>query len=56
VFRSILLEFRQRYVLAFRPEGVGRGDGWHRLEVRLRRGGGQIRVRPAYWAGDAPRQ
>lgn len=53
VFRSILLEFRQRYVLAFRPEGVGRGDRWHRLEVRLRRGKGEIRVRPAYWAGYA---
>ncbi len=56
VFRGILREFQQRYVLAFRPEGVRRGDGWHRLEVRLVRGKGEIRVRPAYWAGNATPQ
>ena len=51
VFSTILQEYRQRYVVAFTPEGVGRGDGWHTIDVRLRRGKGTVRARSTYWAG-----
>jgi VWFA-related protein len=51
VFREILKEYRQRYLLGFTPEGVGRGDGWHTLDVTLRRGKGTVRARRTYWAG-----
>lgn len=36
VFESLIREYRQRYILSFTPERVGKGDGWHRLEVKLR--------------------
>ena len=55
VFRDILREYRQRYILGFTPEGVGRGDGWHTLDIKLRRGRGTIRARRGYWAGAEPR-
>ncbi len=51
VFARILAEYRQRYIVTFTPEGVGRDDGWHQLEVKLRRGRGSIRARTRYWAG-----
>jgi hypothetical protein len=38
VFKGILREYRQRYLLTFSPEGVRTNDGWHSLEVKLRRG------------------
>ena len=51
VFRGILDEYRQRYILAFAPEGVTRSDGWHTLEVKLVRGSkGTIHARAGYWA------
>ncbi len=51
VFRGILDEYRQRYVLAFTPEGVTKGDGWHKLDVKLIRGRkGTIHARAGYWA------
>jgi Ca-activated chloride channel homolog len=52
VFGEILREYRQRYILGFTPEGVGRGDGWHTLDVKLRRGRGAVRARRTYWAGE----
>jgi VWFA-related protein len=51
VFRRILAEYRQRYILSFTPEGVSTGDGWHRLEVKVKRRGTRIRARTSYWAG-----
>ena len=51
VFARILAEYRQRYIVTFTPEGVGRNDGWHRIEVKLRRGKGTVRARTRYWAG-----
>jgi Ca-activated chloride channel family protein len=51
VFRRILEEYRQRYVLTFTPEGVKSGDGWHTLEVRLKRRGLTVRSRTRYWSG-----
>jgi VWFA-related protein len=49
VFSSILKEYRQRYLLSFTPEGVGTNDGWHALEVKLRRGlKGRVHARRGY--------
>jgi VWFA-related protein len=51
-FRNIVLEFRQRYVLSYKPTDTP-GDGWHALEVRV---GGvkgkdvEIRARKGYVA------
>ena len=45
-----LAEYRQRYILAFAPEGVARGDGWHPLKVTLRRGRGTVHARDGYWS------
>jgi len=51
VFKSILREYRQRYLLTFAPEGVGTDDGWHTLDVRLRRGvKGDVHARGGYLA------
>jgi Ca-activated chloride channel family protein len=51
VFRRILEEYRQRYVLTFTPDGVGTGDGWHALDVRVKRRGATVRARTRYWSG-----
>ena len=53
VFRRILDEYRQRYILSFTPDGVGTGDGWHTLEVRVKRRGLEVRSRTRYWAGES---
>lgn len=50
VFDSLIREYRQRYILCFTPERVGRDDGWHRLEVRLRNRPGKVRARSGYWS------
>jgi VWFA-related protein len=46
VFVGILEEFRQRYLVSYTPRGVAR-EGWHRLDVRVKRGG-TIKARPGY--------
>jgi VWFA-related protein len=48
---GILAEYRQRYILTFSPEGVGRDDGWHRIEVKVRGRRATVRARTQYWAG-----
>jgi len=54
-FRAILQEFRRRYIIAFAPEGVGTGDGWHTLEVRLRKSvKGEVHSRAGYWSSPKP--
>jgi Ca-activated chloride channel family protein len=51
IFRAILEEFRQRYLIGFTPEGVAKGDGWHTLEVKLGRGKkGEVHARAGYWS------
>jgi VWFA-related protein len=50
VFDALMREYRQRYILGFTPEGVGRGDGWHRLEVTLRGRRGRVHARSGYWS------
>ncbi len=51
VFQTILREYRQRYIVSFTPTGVGSGDGWHDLEVRVKRRGATVRARTRYWSG-----
>ena len=51
VFSGILREYRQRYILTFTPAGVGTGDGWHTLDVKVRRRGATVRARSRSWAG-----
>ena len=50
VFASLIREYRQRYILSFTPERVGKGDGWHRLEVKLRNRPGRVHARSGYWS------
>jgi VWFA-related protein len=50
VFGSLVREYRQRYILSFVPEGVDRGDGWHRLTVKLRNRPGRVHARSGYWS------
>jgi VWFA-related protein len=51
VFVHILQSFRERYVLAYSPQGVKRGDGWHKLTVTLKQKRGRVTARPGYFAG-----
>jgi VWFA-related protein len=46
-FTRILDEFRRRYLISYSPEGVT-NDGWHRLDVRVKRRGATVRSRPGY--------
>ncbi len=47
-FRDILKELREQYVLGYYPT-VSQSDGsWHRVTVRVRRGGLQVRTRGGY--------
>ena len=47
-FREILRELREQYVLGYYPT-VSRGDGsWHRVTVRVRQSGLQVRTRGGY--------
>ena len=48
-FADILAEFRQRYVLSYRPQGV-EADGWHRIDVRVNRRGATVKARTGYFA------
>jgi len=50
IFLSVLEEFRQRYLVSYTPRGVAK-DGWHRLTVRVTRGGATVKARPGYLAG-----
>jgi VWFA-related protein len=45
--RTVIGEFRQRYVIAYVPQGVAQ-DGWHSLDVRVKRRGVTVRARPGY--------
>lgn len=47
-FRDVLRELREQYVLGYYPT-VSRGDGtWHRVRVRVRQSGLQVRTRGGY--------
>jgi len=53
VFIDIFDEFRGRYLLSYTPQGVS-GDGWHRLDVKIKERRGAARVRSGYMAGPQP--
>jgi VWFA-related protein len=46
-FRAVLGEFRYRYLVTYSPTGVSR-EGWHKLDVRVKRSGARVRARPGY--------
>lgn len=46
-FRQIVSEFRTRYVLWYRPEGVPT-KGWHPLDLRLKESRGHVTARRGY--------
>jgi Ca-activated chloride channel family protein len=50
IFVGVLEEFRHRYLLSYSPAGVSK-DGWHRLEVRVKRRGVTVKARPGYLSG-----
>lgn len=50
VFREVLGEFRQRYLISYSPAGVSR-EGWHELTVRVKGRKAAVRARPGYLAG-----
>jgi Ca-activated chloride channel homolog len=45
-FASVLREIRARYLLSYYP--TNSTPGWHKLEVKLARGRGDVRARPGY--------
>jgi VWFA-related protein len=49
-FVGILEEFRLRDLLSYSPQGVSK-EGWHKLDVRVKRRGVTVRARPGYLAG-----
>jgi Ca-activated chloride channel family protein len=51
-FQKILQDFRSRYVLSYSPQGVS-VEGFHRLDVRVKRRGLTVKARPGY-TGVAP--
>ena len=53
-FTAVADAMRQRYVLRYQAEGVKR-EGWHRIEVRLKTGKGDVHVRRGYWVASPPR-
>jgi Ca-activated chloride channel family protein len=47
-FKTILEEFRQRYLVSYSPRGIVAG-GWHRLEVRVKGKKRTVKARPGYF-------
>ena len=50
VFRAIVDEFRHRYLISYTPRGVSK-QGWHRLDVHVKRRGATVKARSGYVAG-----
>ncbi|MCM2255319.1 MAG: VWA domain-containing protein [Vicinamibacteria bacterium] len=48
-FERIAATLAARYVLRYEPRGEPK-PGWHRLEVKLRKGRAQVHARRGYWA------
>lgn len=46
-FLGILREFRKRYVLFYKPQGVSE-TGWHKLDVRVGIRSAEVHTRPGY--------
>lgn len=47
-FLDVLADIRSRYVLSY-PVEADDADGWHTLDVKLKRGKGDVLARPGYW-------
>ena len=47
LFRTIVTQFRSRYVLTYRPQGVV-AAGWHTIDLRLKSGKATITARRGY--------
>jgi VWFA-related protein len=47
VFLAALDEFRQRYLVSYTPVGV-QGEGWHKVDVKVKGRRATIRARPGY--------
>jgi len=50
-FTEIIDRYRSRYVLSYTPTGVGRDDGWHKIEVTLKGQRATVQAREGYVAG-----
>lgn len=50
-FTEIIDRYRSRYVLSYTPTGVGKDDGWHQIEVKLKGQRGSVQAREGYVAG-----
>lgn len=48
VFLNILEEFRQRYLVTYKPDDVAK-PGWHQLEVRIKGKKYNVKARPGYF-------
>jgi VWFA-related protein len=46
-FATVVLQFRSRYLITYRPRGVD-ATGWHRIELRLKGRSGTITARRGY--------
>ena len=51
-FLDVLEDIRARYVLRYVPRAAD-APGWHAVEVRLRKGKGDVLARPGYWRAAA---
>jgi VWFA-related protein len=47
-FFDVLRDIRARYVLSYTPAGP-EAEGWHSIEVKLKRVRGEVLARPRYW-------
>jgi VWFA-related protein len=54
VFPTIVTEMKARYLLTYYLSGVNR-EGWHRLDVRVKRPHARVRARHGYFATALPR-
>lgn len=53
IFLEILAEMKTRYILTYSPPAPVR-DGWHDLEVRVKRKGVEVQARRGYYYGPRP--
>ena len=54
-FEKILQDFRSRYILSYSPQGVPI-DGFHSLDVRVKRRGLSVKARPGYIGVGPPKK
>jgi Ca-activated chloride channel family protein len=47
-FQDVLADIRSRYVLSYAVDAAD-APGWHAVDVKLKRGKGDVLARPGYW-------